>query len=167
MDLGKRCLRCALPPTNAGRGHGGGPSRKPENLGPTGDVPARLGGEEGADRARGRTRRRGEDDPSPRHRVSFGDQHLFSTRSVSEPEKGPGTVAEGIENPSGACDGTRWQGRAIRPRSGRSAPGIDEFGRVEATDVVAGSLRQSHLRQGQNESNVRFRLRARKLPAPG
>src|SRR5437899_8721457 len=113
--LGKRCLRSALPPANARRGDGRGPPRKPENLGPAGNVPAELGREEGTDRTRGRAGRCGEDDPSPRHRVPFRDQRLFSARSVSEPEKGPGTFAEGIGNPSGSNHGARWQGRTICP----------------------------------------------------
>src|SRR2546428_1585150 len=115
MDLGKRCLCGPLPPANARRGHGRGPPRKPENLGPAGNVPPKLGGEEGADRTRGRAGGCGEDDPSPWYRVPFRDQRLFSARSVSEPEKGPGTFAERIGNPSGSNHGARWQGRTICP----------------------------------------------------
>src|SRR5438128_428607 len=114
-DLGKRCLCGPLPPANARRGHGRGPPRKPENLGPAGNVPPKLGGEEGADRTRGRAGGCGEDDPSPWYRVPFRDQRLFSARSVSEPEEGPGTFAEGIGNPSGSNHGARGQGRTICP----------------------------------------------------
>src|SRR2546425_426691 len=53
MDLGKRCLCGPLPPANARRDHGRGPPRKPENLGPARNVPAKLGGEAGADRTNG------------------------------------------------------------------------------------------------------------------